>query len=167
MAKAGDKRRLEEQQNKLRNLRTAIIIAVVLHAGLSLGMFRRSASKGQWLGFLLTIAVQLGCYNLLTTMAAPKYGSTGELVSGGADFSHGAEIYFDAIYLSIIAQVGTIISKWFWLVYLAAPAYMCWQLWQTLLRPYLAAQPQAQEESEGQRLKREKAEKRQQRRARF
>lgn len=168
MAKAGDKRRLEEQNKKLRSLRVAIIIAVVIHAGLSLGLLRRSASKGQWFGFILTTAVELVCYNLLAAMAAPKYGSAGELVSGGADFSDGAEAYFDAIYLSIIAQVGSVISRWFWLVLLAAPAYLCWQLWQNLLRPYLAARSlPAHEESEAQRLKREKAERRQQRRARY
>lgn len=168
MAKGGDKRRLEEQSTKLRSLRIAIIVAVVVHAGLGLGIFRRSASKGQWFGFIVTTAVELICYNLLAAMAAPKFGSSGELLSGGADFSDGAEFYFDAIYLSIVAQVGSILSRWFWLVLLAAPLYLCYQLWQNLVRPYLAAQSSpAQEESEAQRLKRQKAERRQQRRARI
>lgn len=51
-------------------------------------------------------------------LAAPKFGSAGELLSGGADFSDGAEFYFDVIYLSIVAQVGSIFSKYFWLVLL-------------------------------------------------
>lgn len=168
MAKAGDKRRLQEQSKKLQTLQIAIAIAVVVHVVFGLRLFRYTATNGQWIGFIFSTAVEFVCYNMLTKMAAPTFNSAGEILSGGGDFSQGAEAYFDAIYLSIIAQVGTIISKWFWLVLLAAPGYLVWQLWQNVLKPLLAARsPPASERTEAQQLKHDRAEKRQQRRMRY
>lgn len=51
--------------------------------------------------------------------AAPRYGLAGELISGGADIQVGGGYYFDAIYIAMIAQFGSIFSGYFWLVLLA------------------------------------------------
>mmetsp|Transcript_3198 Transcript_3198/g.9262 ORF Transcript_3198/g.9262 Transcript_3198/m.9262 type:complete len:170 (+) Transcript_3198:246-755(+) len=164
MAKAGDKRRLEEQSKRLRLLRLAIIAVAMVHLLMRLGLRRGSAAKRHWVAFLVTAIVELVCYRTLAAMAAPRYGPAGELISGGADIQVGGGYYFDAIYIAMIAQLGSIFTGYFWLVLLAVPLYCLWQIWVLFLQPYLASSSQPEPiENEAQRKKREKFERQQRR----
>ena len=53
--------------------------------------------------------------------AAPTYGAGGEIIDGGADLGQAGftAYYFDAIYIGIAVQLGSILSDWFWLLFLA------------------------------------------------
>ena len=56
--------------------------------------------------------------------AAPTFGGGGELIDGGADLGQPGftGFYFDAVYISIGVQLGTIFSDWFWLLFLSVRA---------------------------------------------
>ena len=53
--------------------------------------------------------------------AAPSHGAGGELIDGGADLGQPGFIgyYFDAIYICIAVQLATLLSDWFWLLFLS------------------------------------------------
>ena len=101
--------------------------------------------------------------------AAPTHGTGGELIHGGSDLAQPGftGYYFDAIYICIAVQLATILSDWFWLLFLSvrrgtcapyvhglgcrfqslvspsrnaqAPAYGLYKLWRAVIQPWLAA----------------------------
>lgn len=169
MAKAGDKRRLEANTKKLRLLRTVILAAVAFHVAVRLLLFRASVTKWTLFGFVVSALIELVCYRALSQMAVPTYGAGGELIDGGGDLALGGvtAYYFDAIYIAVVVQFLTVLSSKFWLVFLVVPAYAGWQLWVTILQPYVMASSsqQAPVETEAERARRERTEKRSQRRS--
>ena len=58
------------------------------------------------------------------TCAAPSHGPGGELIDGGADLGQSGftGYYFDAIYICIAVQLATLLSDWFWLLFLSVSA---------------------------------------------
>ena len=56
--------------------------------------------------------------------AAPTHGVGGELIDGGADLGQAGftGYYFDAIYICIAVQLATLLSDWFWLLFLSVRA---------------------------------------------
>ncbi len=61
------------------------------------------------------------------TCAAPSHGASGELIDGGADLGQSGftGYYFDAIYICIAVQLATLLSDWFWLLFLSVRACFC------------------------------------------
>lgn len=58
----------------------------------------------------------------------PTYTERGEIEDGGADLSLGGltGYYHDLIYISIFVQLASLISGYFWLVFLVVGISLCW-----------------------------------------
>lgn len=93
--------------------------------------------------------------------AAPAYNAAGELVYAGQDLHTGGVLsYFhDVVYVSIFVQLGGAFSDWFWLAFLAVPAYALYALLVHVALPYWN-QPRLEDlpEGEAERRRREKRE---------
>ena len=59
--------------------------------------------------------------------AAPTHGEQGEVVDGGADLNLGGVLgyYQDLLYICILVQFGSLLTRSFWLVFLTVSCCPC------------------------------------------
>ncbi|CAH1366630.1 transmembrane protein 208 [Tenebrio molitor] len=90
--------------------------------------------------YLFSCAVYIGTYQFMVYMAKPKYNESGQLLDSGVDLNMEggiAEHVKDVIILTAGCQIlSSIISNYFWLLWLLAPARGGWILWKNILAPY-------------------------------
>jgi hypothetical protein len=101
-----------------------------------------SFSIWHWLGLGILIASHGISYHLLSLSAKATYSESGALLDVGTDLNleGGMPEYFkDLIILTTAVQVLSIISDYFWLLMLAAPAYASYLLWGSVIQPWLTA----------------------------
>ncbi|XP_028392764.1 transmembrane protein 208-like [Dendronephthya gigantea] len=101
------------------------------------------------LALLFSSSVYGGCYKAMESMAKPTYSDTGVLLDGGIDLnmtSGMAEHLKDLILLTAIVQVLSIISNFFWLLWLLAPGRAFYMLWTSILAPWIFAEAPIQED---------------------
>lgn len=91
--------------------------------------------------YSLTSLVSVLCYRGIAAMARPAYGPNGELVDGGADLSLGGTLEYlhDVLYVTAFVHTMTLVSDWFWMVYLVIPTYASYLLWIGVVKPYVFA----------------------------
>lgn len=76
---------------------------------------------------ILTCVLEWGCYFGLAYAARVTLSNSGEILRPGNDLRSGWFPYlFDTIYITCFAQLGSLISAWFHLVFLAIPIYGGW-----------------------------------------
>lgn len=166
MAKAGAKKRVEDNRRRLQLLRQAITAANVLHLACRLLIFRGSVGTSHWLGLGLTSTIYLICYRGLAQAAEPTYSASGDIEDGGADLNLGGltGYYHDLIYLSVFVQLASLLSSYFWLTYLLVPGYGSYLLWKHVLEPFIFTPHEDEvQETAAMAKRREKAERRQKR----
>ncbi|XP_044272361.1 transmembrane protein 208 [Tribolium madens] len=90
--------------------------------------------------YLFSCAVYIGAYQFMVYMAKPKHTETGQLLDSGVDLNMEggiAEHVKDIIILTAGCQIlASIISNYFWLLWLLAPARGAWIIWKNILSPY-------------------------------
>eukprot|EP00241_Pyramimonas_parkeae_P020146 CAMPEP_0114285490 /NCGR_PEP_ID=MMETSP0059-20121206/5213_1 /TAXON_ID=36894 /ORGANISM="Pyramimonas parkeae, Strain CCMP726" /LENGTH=179 /DNA_ID=CAMNT_0001406389 /DNA_START=55 /DNA_END=594 /DNA_ORIENTATION=+ len=139
MAKAGAKKRLEENKTHLRRLLIAILIGIAAYVIGRLYIFRSAATWWNYMVLTAVILVQFVCYGSLASCARPTYDEKGDLSDGGMDlFQSGMMSYtHDVIYISILLQFLGIAYDWIWLIFLAVPVMISYQLWDKVVSPYI------------------------------
>lgn len=161
MANQGAKKRKEENEKHLKMLQKVIGGANVIFILFRL-MFRFSSSSWRhWSSLVFTSAIYSTLYDQIRRMAIPSYDESGDLLDGGYDLSMGGLCGYlhDIIYVTAFVQSTSIISDYFWWLYLSIPGFALYKLWVLILYPYFfKAAPPEQEEDEKTRRKREKAE---------
>lgn len=88
---------------------------------------------------VVAAAVYIGSVQFLTHMAKASYSETGQLLDGGLDLnmeSGVAEHVKDLTILTAICQVLSLISNYFWMLWLLAPARAAYMLWVNILGPW-------------------------------
>eukprot|EP00993_Chasmostoma_nieuportense_P004636 NODE_5294_length_673_cov_145.934066_g5131_i0.p1 GENE.NODE_5294_length_673_cov_145.934066_g5131_i0~~NODE_5294_length_673_cov_145.934066_g5131_i0.p1 ORF type:complete len:180 (-),score=30.55 NODE_5294_length_673_cov_145.934066_g5131_i0:82-621(-) len=90
-------------------------------------------------GFLLLIGGELFALKGLISYAAPQYDSDGRIDSCNDLLNiEGMTSYLqDVLWISWFVQLTTLLSKWFWLVYLVIPCYGLHLGYTSILRPLM------------------------------
>ncbi|XP_044754261.1 transmembrane protein 208 [Coccinella septempunctata] len=99
--------------------------------------------------FILSCIVQFGAYKFMVYMSKATYSESGQLLDSGVDLNMTggiAEHVKDVILLTSICQVTSLISYYFWLMWLSGPARAFYLLWKNVLGPYFFQSPPAQPE---------------------
>ncbi|XP_046733973.1 transmembrane protein 208 [Diprion similis] len=98
---------------------------------------------------ILTGLIYVACYQFMAYMARAKYAESGQLIDSGVDLNMEggiAEHVKDLIILTSGVQVLSLISNYFWFLWLLAPLRGGWMLWTKILSPWFFAAPQDQPE---------------------
>ncbi|XP_012279239.1 transmembrane protein 208 [Orussus abietinus] len=93
---------------------------------------------------ILSMAAYIGSYQFMAYMARAKYSESGQLLDSGIDLNMEggiAEHIKDLIILTAGVQTLSIISNYFWLLWLLVPARGMWMLWNKILGPWFFAPP--------------------------
>lgn len=101
--------------------------------------------------FILATACFGGSYHFMVFMSRPKISDSGQIIDSGVDLNMEggvAEHVKDLIILTSAVQVLSLISNYFWFLWLLAPARGFWILWVNILSPYFFQEAPAQEVDE-------------------
>ncbi|KYQ47260.1 hypothetical protein ALC60_13745, partial [Trachymyrmex zeteki] len=93
--------------------------------------------------------IYIGSYQFMSYMARATYSESGQLLDPGADLNMEggiAEHFKDLIILTSGVQILSLISNYFWLLWLLVPLRGSWVFWKQILAPWFFAQPQEQSE---------------------
>ncbi|KAJ9529029.1 hypothetical protein QJQ45_007105 [Haematococcus lacustris] len=144
MAGQGAKKRIEENKRRLR------LLIIWLAVGLAAQVLNLAS---------------------ISALAAPVYDpSSGELLDGGADLDMKGfcGYYHDVLYITVIVQVLSAVSPWFWYLYLVVPGYAGYKAaqfgWPYVKDYFNGSSRQGMTMDEATRRRMEKSEKRSERR---
>lgn len=102
--------------------------------------------------FLLVLMIYVGCFQFLFRCGTPKTSEPdgkGQLIDPGLDLnmeSGLAEHVKDAIILTAIAQILSLLSNYCWLALSFAPLRLFWMAWKSIIAPWLFAPAPEEEE---------------------
>lgn len=102
--------------------------------------------------FLLALLVYVGSFQFLFRLGTPKTSEPdgkGQLQDPGLDLNMEAgmaEHVKDAIILTSVAQILSLLSNYFWAILLFAPARLVWMAWTSIISPWLFAPAPEEEE---------------------
>jgi len=102
--------------------------------------------------FLLVLLIYVGCFQFLFRCGTPKTSEPdgkGQLIDPGLDLNMAsglAEHVKDAIILTAIAQILSLLSNYFWLALSFAPLRLFWMAWKSIIAPWLFAPAPEKEE---------------------
>ncbi|KRY35524.1 protein twisted gastrulation [Trichinella spiralis] len=88
----------------------------------------------------LEMIIQITALQFMRYLAKPVYSDTGHLLDGGVDLNlEGgiSEYCKDAIILSFILQLLSLIHAYFWALYLLCPCFVIYKLWVGVLAPWI------------------------------
>ncbi len=105
-----------------------------------------------------TSAIYVGSYKFMASMARATYDPAGgALLDGGIDLNMEqgmAEHSKDLILLTAGVQVLSLLSNYFWLLLLLAPARAFYMLWVNILSPWIFAEPPEVDEKKQKKMER-------------
>ncbi|XP_014209681.1 transmembrane protein 208 [Copidosoma floridanum] len=90
-------------------------------------------------------------YQFMSYMARAKYMESGQLLDSGVDLNMEggiAEHVKDLIILTSGVLVLSLISNYFWFLWLLAPLRALWMLWVNIISPWIFAEPPAPTEKD-------------------
>lgn len=139
----GKRQIYEENEATLKFYIRIILGANAIYTTINLLIFYSSATISTWLLLMFALAVYVGSYRSMSAMAKPVFAEDGSLLDGGIDLNMEqgmAEHLKDVILLTAIVQVLSIISSYFWYLWLLAPARALHLLWVNFLGPWFMAE---------------------------
>jgi hypothetical protein len=89
MAGGSAKKIAAQNENVIKNLKTALLVICLSSLALRFVIFRRPYSTFQLLFIALPFIPSIGLYNYLTKLGRPVRDASGTLISPGADLSQG------------------------------------------------------------------------------
>ncbi|CAG9857421.1 unnamed protein product [Phyllotreta striolata] len=106
--------------------------------------------------YLFSCMIYIACYQFMAYMARARYTDNGQLLDSGVDLNMEggiAEHVKDIIILTAGCQIlSSMISNYFWYLWLLAPLRGFWILWKNLLQPYFmqsnSAEPEVNEKKQ-------------------
>jgi len=129
------------------------------HIGISFLFYWEQFTLLNWVMLGISIAIYLGCLQFMAHMAKAVYSETGQLVDGGIDLnmeSGVSEHVKDLIILTGGCQLLSLVSTYFWLLLLLAPARALYMLWVNILAPWFFQSGPNEEVDEKKRRKMER-----------
>ncbi|XP_019871652.1 transmembrane protein 208 [Aethina tumida] len=134
----------------------SLIILVFYNSGISIALY------------LFSCIIYIASYQFMVYMAKPTYSESGQLLDSGVDLNMEggiSEHIKDIIILTAGCQIlSSLISNYFWYLWLLAPARGFHIVWKNILSPYIFQEAPAQpEENEKKQRKLERKMKRMQR----
>ncbi|XP_064599311.1 transmembrane protein 208-like [Liolophura sinensis] len=156
-ATKGQKQIAEENKSTLNFYQYVTIGVNVIYFSLQILIYWRSFTTTQMLLAALAMSICFGCYQFMANMAKPTYGSSGNLLDGGIDLnmdSGMAEHAKDMILLTCIVQTLSLVSSYFWLLWLLAPTWAFYLLWTNFLGPWFFAPAPEEDEKKTRKMER-------------
>ncbi|XP_003487733.1 transmembrane protein 208 [Bombus vosnesenskii] len=157
-ATKGAKQIVEENKTTLNFYQNMIIGAIGIYFTVTMLFFNFTT-----LSTTLTIfsaIVYIGSYQFMKYIAHATYSESGQLLDSGIDLNMEggiAEHVKDLIILTSGVQVLSLISNYFWLLWLLVPFRGGWMIWKQILAPwFFASTPEQPEISEKKQRKLEK-----------
>ncbi|KAG6804127.1 transmembrane protein [Apis mellifera caucasica] len=147
VATKGAKQIVEENKTTLNFYQNMIIGAVGIYFMITMLFFNFTT-----LATTLTIfsgIVYVGSYQFMKYIAHATYSESGQLLDSGIDLNMEggiAEHIKDLIILTSGVQVLSLISNYFWLLWLLVPLRGGWMLWKQILAPWFFAPASEQPE---------------------
>ncbi|XP_017794258.1 PREDICTED: transmembrane protein 208 [Habropoda laboriosa] len=158
VATKGAKQIVEENVTTLTFYQNMIIGAIGIYFTVMMLLFNFTT-----LSITLTIfsgIVYIGSYQFMKYIAHATYAESGQLLDSGIDLNMEggiAEHVKDLIILTSGVQVLSLISNYFWLLWLLVPLRGGWMVWKQILAPwFFAPAPEQPEISEKKQRKLEK-----------
>eukprot|EP00741_Cyanophora_paradoxa_P016142 tig00000042_g15582.t1 len=149
-----NKKKLQQHLKYIAGVNAAFVLyRILFHFG--------TFGTWHWIGFAVTSFVYYKIYSDLSSFARVDLDEKGQIDDAGQDLdSKGiVEYYFDVLYITLFVQAGTMISDWFWLVYLVIPAFALYKAWVYIIYPWwFAKQEEPEEMDEKKRRKMERRE---------
>ncbi|CAL1285699.1 unnamed protein product [Larinioides sclopetarius] len=136
----GQKQIVEENKQTLKFYAIMAVGAEVIYNGLMLTVFWESFTAFYMCLVFFSILVFAGCLQFMYSMAKATYSETGQLLDGGIDLnmeSGFAENLKDLIILTSSILCLSLISNYFWLLWLLAPGRAFYMLWVNVLAPWI------------------------------
>ena len=102
--------------------------------------------------FLLVLLIYVGCFQFLFRCGTPKTSKPdgkGQLIDPGLDLNMESglvEHVNDAIILTVVARIVSLLSNYYWLVLSFAPLRLFWMAWKSIIAPWLFAPAPEEEE---------------------
>ncbi|XP_060535336.1 transmembrane protein 208 [Cylas formicarius] len=160
----GAKQIVEENQSTLKFYRNMALIANALSLCIIIAIYNSTISI---VLYLFSCVVYVGAYQFMAYMARATYSETGQLLDSGVDLNMEggvAENVKDVIILTAGCQLlASLISNYFWALWLLAPARVGWIVWKNILAPYFfQAAPENPQVDEKKQKKLERRQKRMQ-----
>jgi len=109
-------------------------------------------SSTEIIWFLVALAVYVGSFQFLFRLGTPKTSEPdgkGQLIDPGLDLNMEAgmaEHVKDAIILTSIAQILSLLSNYLWWILLFGPLRLLWMAWKSIISPWLFAPAPEEEE---------------------
>lgn len=147
-ATKGQKQIVEENAATLNFYRNMVFIANGIYLTVTC-VISDTFSLQMIILFLFAAAAYIGSFQFMAYMARPKYADSGQLLDSGVDLNMEggiAEHLKDLIILTSGCQLLSLISNYFWFLWLLAPVRGFWLLWVGLLSPWFFQQPPAPQE---------------------
>ncbi|CAG9466004.1 unnamed protein product [Pedinophyceae sp. YPF-701] len=167
MAKQGAKQQVAANNRRLAILTWIVYLPAAVYAVVRFGLQWHTTSKTLIAMALFAAAVSRTLLGSLRRMAVPIYDETGTIADAGTNLSQGGMVgyYHDVLYITALTFVVSLLSDKGWLLYLCVPALVLVFLFQLMgSGPKLpgAGRP----DTEAERKRQARAEKRAQHRAR-
>ncbi|CAG0914510.1 unnamed protein product [Notodromas monacha] len=138
VATKGQKQIFEENQETLAFYRKMLIASNAFY--LFISFLRRDTMPWTDIAFFIfSSLIFIGSYRFMAYMAKAKTSPTGQLTDAGTDLnvsSGTAEHVKDIIILTSICQCLSVISNYFWLLWLLVPLMAFRLFWKYILKPY-------------------------------
>ncbi|KFM74032.1 Transmembrane protein 208, partial [Stegodyphus mimosarum] len=136
----GQKQIVEENTGTLRFYTIMAVTAELLYIVVMISVFWEAYTILYVFLTLLTVALYGGSLQFMSYMARAAYSETGQLLDGGIDLnmeSGIAEHLKDLIILTAATQVLSLVSNYFWILWLFAPGRAFYLCWVHILAPWI------------------------------
>lgn len=161
----GQKQILEENEATLKFYRNMIVAVSAIYVVFQLAFGNVFSLTNVFL-YALVIVSHGGSYKFMAYMSTAKHTESGQLLDAGTDLNMEgglAEYTKDLIILTSGCQLLSIISNYFWFLWLLAPGQAFWVMWKNFLGPYFMQRMPEEESPEVNEKKQKKLERRKKR----
>ncbi|XP_046684614.1 transmembrane protein 208 [Homalodisca vitripennis] len=155
----GQKQIVEENAETLKFYWRMALIANAVYYSLALTVLSDCFTWINILMLVISTIVYATSYQFMGYISVPKYTATGQLIDAGVDLNMEgglSEHVKDLIILTSGVQVLSLLSSYFWLLWLLAPGRAVQLTWSNLLSPYFFQQGEPQEVDEKKQRKMER-----------
>jgi len=162
-ATKGQKQIVDENKSTLNFYTLMSCGAMGIYLLAMFSLFIQHFSLLYWFLTIFAGGVYLACLSVMKYMAKAIYSPTGTVIDGGTDLNmeNGfAENLKDLIILTSGIQVFSLVSNYFWILWLFAPGRAFYLLWVNILGPWFFQPEQPQEVDEKKQKKLERKMKR-------
>lgn len=153
----GAKQIVEENKSTLKFYQYVIGGVNVLYLLLQYFLFWESFTALYVFLWLSSVALCLGSYQFMASMGRAKYSTDRGLLDSGIDLNMEAgmaEHAKDLVLLTSIVQCLSLVSNYFWILWLMAPGRAFYLLWVNILAPWFFAPPPEVDEKKQKKMER-------------